>query len=570
MKGFLHFLLFPLIFFSTTHANALLTEGNVNSEHKEYVTNMGNFFSLERRQIQTSNFDFNPIGPWRLQVRNKNFEVQNILLYKKEFSISAPGILRLAHEGDQKPPLLSKFNQIQFDYSSRMGEALCLPKITIKGGASEGGNKKSLYELTASIFRIDQLEPISTASSAGNGWKPKTFDYYVGRFYGSQDESSWYYKHKNGEGFWQRRLHVPLNNIEALDIEIKKNTIINHVNIKVSNADNYRQGDLVEFPAFKGVILPNGNPGIRLNIQEALKNRFPTEWTENKKQLANHKFFIQEIIISVSEQSTHNQLDRPVKDLTFLGWANRRQCSDTNPSICAIQVPISVVEIDAFRRVMIVDVRNLAKEDPFFLENLELTLAPPEGSSSCSIQIERFRLIKTEVLNINPVIKGILPYSLLGILLIILIFFKKIIFRPPSFRLVGRHFLMYCRKQFSLIILCLLTFSLYLAGVMNLAGTSKNYFFLFGEFMATFTLRFASTHIYGYLCKRYSFMNTYGFKNISSQYFSGAPTALLLTMLSLCLGLNIIAEEFGIIAFYCLLIGVFKAAVSILRKQSVD
>ena len=231
-----------------------------------------------------------------------------------------PLIFPLAPENGAKPLLLGNFNEFWFDYTHSPGVPLCTPQIKFQANTLQyHGNSAKLKEI---FLRTDgsshSLKPVANIDTSRAVWKEKESLYLVGRVLGLAPDEDWRYVQSQENGVMQRRLHMQIENIEALDIVVAPGTNIERVNLMISDNANYRGGRIIEFTDVQHIILPDGRNSIRLNLREVLERRFSKQISENFYELENFHLYLKEIFIFIPGEARVISEKKPVRDLIFL------------------------------------------------------------------------------------------------------------------------------------------------------------------------------------------------------------------------------------------------------------
>lgn len=308
-----------------------------------------------------------------------------------------PLTIPLAPENGAKPLQLGEFDEFRLDYTSSPGVPLCAPQIKFQVSTLPyTGNSKALQDMVASTGGAAySLKSLATIDATRADWKEKEYGYLVRRVLGLAPDEDWRYAQSQKNGVMQRRLHVQLDNVEALDIAVAPGTIVERVNLTVSRKDNYSAGELVEFADLQNITLPDGRQGIRLNLREALEKRFAKEWAENAREPGKHHFYLQEIFIFIPGEARAISEKKPVQSLVFLGEVTGERTQNSEFMLQRLTLASRVIGANAFRQRMVVDLRKLAEKGETNLKSAELSLLPPVGTASCAIRIEGMQAVST-------------------------------------------------------------------------------------------------------------------------------------------------------------------------------
>lgn len=307
--------------------------------------------------------------------------------------------LPLVPDQGQKPSRSGDFDQFWIDYTPVPGIPLCTPQVgfrlTVSPYTEKSGARYDLLAYNGVAHPL--LKPLATIDAANASWKEREYAYLARRVLGLSPDVDWRYVQSEKNVVLQRRLHERLDDVEAIDIALSPGTSIELVNLMVSRKDNYGAGELVQFSGFpKDSTLPDGQPGVRLNLREALQERFPKAWTEHAKEPGKQHFYLQEIFLYIPGHAGTIAVTKPVRRLALLG--NKK---DENKALAQYHadvvqtLPSSVVRVNAYRRRIVVDLRGLTRRGQVDLQKIKLFLVPPKDATSCAIHLERAQEVST-------------------------------------------------------------------------------------------------------------------------------------------------------------------------------
>ena len=293
---------------------------------------------------------------------------------------------------------LGDFDEFWLDYTSYSDAPECLPNIKFEGSILPYfSDSKALQNMIASTSSsIYSVQLLSTIDTTQNGWKEKEYSYLMDRLLGLAPDEDWRYIQSNQKnGLIQRRLHEPLDKVEVLDIAVAPGTIIKRVNLMVSQKDNYRDGEVIEFADPINITLEDGRQGVRLNLREPMKNLFSKDLVENIKEPGKHNFYLQEIFIYIPGEARAISEKKPVQSLSFYGQSADKRMLKNKFRYQRYKLASRVVRVNRFRQRMVVDLRELVKKGKVNVARGELLLLPPLGAESCAISIEGMQTVRT-------------------------------------------------------------------------------------------------------------------------------------------------------------------------------
>lgn len=309
-----------------------------------------------------------------------------------------PLTIMIVPEKNAKPFHLDDFNEFWLDYTSSPGVPLCTPQIKFQAGVlPDIGDSRALQDfVTRTSDAPYLLETLATIDATRANWKEKEYGYLVGRVLGLAHDDDWRYVQSQINAVMQRRLHVPLDNVNVLDISLSPGTKVERVNLMVGREDDYRAGELVEFADVQqNISLSDGRQGIRLNLRGALEERFANEWTENAKDPGKHHLYLQEVIIFIPGEARVIGEVKPVHSLVFLGNDTGERTQKSQSTLQQQTLASNVIAVNAYRQRMVVDLRKLVEKGKADLKKAELRLLPPYGAAFCAFRIEEVRAVST-------------------------------------------------------------------------------------------------------------------------------------------------------------------------------
>ena len=306
--------------------------------------------------------------------------------------------LPLIQDKGQKPSRFGDFDQFWIDYTPLPGIPLCTPQAGFRLAVSPyTGDSRAPHELLArSGAAYYVLKTLATINAAKAGWKERDYGYLARRVLGLSPDEDWRYVQSGKTVVLQRRLHDRLDEVEAIDIALSPGTSIDRVNLMVGRKDNYGAGELVQFGGLpKNSTLPDGRAGVRLNLREALQERFPKAWAEHVKEPRRQHFYLQEVFIFIRGQAGTIAAVKPVRRLELLGGKWDQTKPTTQAQAKVTRLTSNVVALNASRRRIVVDLRELPKKGQVSLKRAELALLPPRGAMSCAIRLDGVQAVST-------------------------------------------------------------------------------------------------------------------------------------------------------------------------------
>ena len=358
-------------------------------------------FTAEKRPMFESK-------PFSLQVPTQELIHGGWRSEKQSFWWHGAGEVSLPHfavplkiaQGDD-PFRLAYYDEIWIDYSIVPTVALCVPQVEMRLAVQPTGRSSGKgHDLLARTGALSASQVLSNIDAGKASWKQKDYDYLVRRELGLAPDDDWRYTQADRHAVLQRRMHKLLDSVEALDIWVAPGINVEQVNLRISRTDSHRGGDLVEFAGLlSSPSLPDGRPGVRLNLRDALEKHFAKEWAVNSKEPGELHFYLQEIQIFVPGGAHAIAHSNPVRNLEFVGVDTGRRAENGRPALVT-NLPSTIVTIGGTRRRVVGDLRQLAQRGDIDLKEALLELHPSPGATSCAIRIEGVHVVSAYAGNV--------------------------------------------------------------------------------------------------------------------------------------------------------------------------
>ena len=280
---------------------------------------------------------------------------------------------------------LADYDELWIDYTSTPGAKQCGMQLEFQGRLQPHDKKKPPKSVTWNTGYDSNLKILDMLDTSDTTFKPKDYFYLLGRFLGLAPDEDWRFVQNQKNAVVQRRMHLKLDSAHVLEIPFAEGIGVERVNLLVSRKDSHGGGELLEFSGLSPVAtLPDGRPGVRLNLSEALAQRFPREWEENSKKAGSNSFYLQEVFLYFPGDAQTIIKTKPVHRLTVLGFENIQVFSTLRSQ---------VMRVNTFRQRLMVDIRKFAAMDHVDLTQANLNLYSPEDSASCMVSINDIRAV---------------------------------------------------------------------------------------------------------------------------------------------------------------------------------
>ncbi|BEI40383.1 hypothetical protein PHIN9_03140 [Polynucleobacter sp. HIN9] len=329
--------------------------------------------AYESRLTDTHKFDLEPIDGRR----DNQWKFSNSIYYwnKKIGVPEAPLTIRPISKSSLDLLSSKNIEGLKLDYAAIIGESLCIPRIDLDINNFRYSSAPSNLAPHGHFLTIDaEIDAIEKRGGS----------YHIKRLLNFSPDNSWHTTQDKKSVIFQRRLHVPANNIEKLDIDFLPDLTINHINVRLIK-ENSLSTIILKFNKPQLVALLNGKMRVTLNLKEAPEIENSNPWGENFNGLNKQNFYIGEISIFIDGDNETLQKSKPIKNLIFYEKNNESQPSLLVPSI---------VQYNNLDNRMLLNLHRFNKTNNITIKNLELSLIPPPGKSSCSIHIKELTSVR--------------------------------------------------------------------------------------------------------------------------------------------------------------------------------
>jgi hypothetical protein len=285
----------------------------------------------------------------------------------------------------KQPFQLSDYDELWVDYTSTPSVKQCGMQLEFQGLLHSQDKKnlpKTVLWHTGHNFDLKVLGRLDASNAAV---KERDYSYLLERFLGLAPDENWRFVQNQKNTVFQRRMHLKLDNAHNLEIAFAAGTVVERVNLKVSLKDGHGVGELLEFSGlFPVATSPDGHPVVKLDLRNALAQRFPREWEENSKEVGTNSFYLKEVFLFFPGDAQTVTESKPVLRLTLLG----KETGQEFPTLTS-----QVKSVNSFRQRFSVDIRNFANIGHVDLTKANLRLYPPEDTASCMVRINDIRAV---------------------------------------------------------------------------------------------------------------------------------------------------------------------------------
>jgi hypothetical protein len=307
----------------------------------------------------------------------------------------------------KQPFQFNYYDELWIDYTPTLGVNQCGMQLQFQALLQPYDKKKPPKTFTANTLDKVNLKVLEMLDASHAAFKARDYSYLMGRVLGLAPDEDWRFVQDKKNTVVQQRMHLKLDNVNALEIAFAEGAGVERINLLVSRKDSHGGGELLEFGGLSPLAtLADGRSGVRLDLHNALAQRFPREWEENSKQVKTNHFYLQEVFLFFPGDAQTVVASKPVRKLTVLGLAKDAQTLwQASPyanslywvdegSQKSLTLTDSVMGINASRQRLAVDIRKLSTMTDVDLAKANLILYPPEAAASCAVRIDEIRAVR--------------------------------------------------------------------------------------------------------------------------------------------------------------------------------
>lgn len=284
---------------------------------------------------------------------------------------------------------LRDFNEFWIDYGPVDEMKMCIPKLEFDFLMQPDRN--NLQKKRPQIIKAsNQLNPLLVESKAiyhidfsQDNLKEKDYSYLLGRMFRAEPDQIWRHTQTNEKTIMQRRINVPLNDINELKFILAPGLQATGINLLVSSKNTFFSREIIEFRDLKNITLPDGRTIVRINMLDSLSRLYQKEFS--KKDYARKDFYLLEMNVFFPVDNGEHKKNNPVRGLEFL--KNSVESNDYESRTIILKSYYQ--SISSIHKRLAIDLNGLNKQQRKIndVKNIKLLLYPPTGSNSCGISI---------------------------------------------------------------------------------------------------------------------------------------------------------------------------------------
>lgn len=289
-----------------------------------------------------------------------------------------------------RPLRLTGYDALWVDYQLSPGLNSCQPGVKLQVQSRPDGRASSLpFSERWSTGQVGAPKLLQTINANDEAWQKKEYSYLLGKALHFKPDSRWRYAQDERNVAVQRRMHVGVDAGGFLEIAIAPGWTVERVNLRVRLQDDYGPGQLVEFGGLPAPsILPDGRPGVRLYLREALQRSFPEAFATSRRALDARPMYLQEMVVFLPGDARQLAAAKPLRSVTLWGTDPADQ-STINAETLSFEHQV----LNHYSQRMVVDLRNATENGDETLEQATLLLTPGVDSDACAIRINGVRLV---------------------------------------------------------------------------------------------------------------------------------------------------------------------------------
>jgi hypothetical protein len=215
-------------------------------------------------------------------------------------------------------------------------------------------------------------------------WIEADYIYHIKRLLHQKPDLFWRTSQEKKTVVIKRRLHQDISDADVMSLSMLSGWDVVHLNLKVDFKDGYGPGELIEFGNIRPYLMPDGHFGFNLDLQAALRQRFPDKFPINSNATPKQKIYLQEIFVFVPGEISKVSLAKPLNKIVFY----KMEGSSTYLS----KVDIALDE-KIHRKIF--DLHPMSVRGDAFLKNASLLVRPVGIKKACTFKLNNARLVKT-------------------------------------------------------------------------------------------------------------------------------------------------------------------------------
>lgn len=298
------------------------------------------------------------------------------------FSIAPP-----SQSVEQRVPALGDFDELWFDYRDRGGGDNCEVSF-IADALAETAQKSTASLKLKGDDGLAKLSPALRVQAASVAWLPKDNLYLTKRVLGMEFDEAWRYTQDGKNTVVQRRFHVSLDGMEALDFQFLPGTQIKGINLHVAHGNRRTSDTVIPWDAIPHQIesTAGGLMRVRLLIGEWLKQN-------GNANGDSQKIFLMETVAFLAGEAGEIAQARPLKEVVFLA-DETNGARQPSAKYTHISLPMRAESLAPGHKRWIIDLRQLSRSKWFDvrLGRASLAIRQRDPALQCALQPLGLRL----------------------------------------------------------------------------------------------------------------------------------------------------------------------------------
>ena len=274
--------------------------------------------------------------------------------------------------------LLREADELRVDYhdASAINPVNIAAEMWVEARDLEPGvNGTERFPAATPVFMNREID-VSSAK-----WVEKGLGYRFRRLFGLSPDDSWRYVRWKGGMVLQKRMHEPLANVHGLDLLFRPGTPVGGVNLRVTDMDDNREGNLIALGEPSGEDASRGF--VHVDVKELLNGRLP----------GVKRAFLQEIVVYLPGLSEEILNDMPLRKLVYSSLEPEMKAP---PGVSVEILPVRVEGSPSNGGMIAVDLRPLHRFNGARLKSCRIVVVPGNPREVCGVRLDRIRLVRFE------------------------------------------------------------------------------------------------------------------------------------------------------------------------------
>lgn len=297
---------------------------------------------------------------------------------------------------DGEQLLLSDYDELWIDFAKESGLNVCGFSGRLSLSSSSSTNANPGVGLTDAVFYSPgSASPIFTLYPDRENWRERDATFLVNLMFGTGIDKNWRYVQEAKTVVLQRRLAVPFEGAEFLDLGVEPGVAIERVNLVVGVHGRYGRGEVIEISVGKGqhVRQIEGMDEMRLGLKSALESKFQKEMAENRRRPNTHRLVLKEIFVFVSGDVRSVIEHKPIRRIVFQGVGSSRE-----EGVIEIRQPFvltpRIENVNGDTQRLVVDLRTLVRNRMSVLQQAKLDLYPSMNDRGCELRVNAVGFVR--------------------------------------------------------------------------------------------------------------------------------------------------------------------------------